>query len=89
MIRFALTEFENLLLQVGLHGAIRAVQYDISQSNQHFYAVLEWYNLETCTFFTLIEEMGLALYEMYEVSGLVIGDAPMKNTSCQQRSCIY
>ena len=42
----------------------------------HFYAILERYNLETCTFFTPIGEMVLALHEMYEVSGLVIGDVP-------------
>ena len=27
-------------------------------------------------FFTTIREMGLALHEIYEVSGLMIGDAP-------------
>ena len=42
----------------------------------HFYAVLEHYNSETCTFFTPVEEMGLAFHEMYEVLGLVIRDAP-------------
>ena len=46
------------------------------QSNHHFYAVLESYNLETCTFFTPVGEMGFALHEMYEVSGLVMGDTP-------------
>jgi len=59
-----------------LHEAIKAVQYGLPQSTQHFYAVLEHYNPETCTFFTLLGEMGLALQEMYEVSGLMIGDAP-------------
>jgi len=33
------------------------------------------YNPKTYTFFTPIGEMGLALHEMYEVSGLEIGDA--------------
>jgi len=75
MIGFALPEFEDLLLQAGLYGAMRAVQYGIPQSTQLFYAILEWYNPETCTFFTPIGEMGLALHEMYEVLGLVIGDA--------------
>ena len=28
------------------------------------------------TFFTPVGEIGLALHELYEVSGLVIGDAP-------------
>ena len=80
MVRFALAEFEDLLLQHELYGAVRAIQYDITQSTQHFYAILERYNPETCTFFTPIVEMGLAFHEMYEVSGLVIGDALMKNT---------
>ena len=49
--------------------------HGIPQSNHHFYTVLERYNLKTCTFFTPIGEMGVALYEMYEISGLVMGDA--------------
>jgi len=36
--------------------------------------MLECYNLETCTFFTPVREMGLSLHEMYEVSELVMGD---------------
>jgi len=76
MIGLGLAEFENLLLQAGLYGAVRIIQYGIPQSNQYFYAILERYNLKTCTFFTPIGEMGLALHEMYKVSGLVIEDAP-------------
>ena len=89
MIGFALATFEYFLLQAGLYGAVKAVQYGIPQSIQYFYAILVRYNSETCTFFTPIGEMGLAFYEMYEVSGLVIGVPPMKNTSRRQRSCIY
>ena len=33
-------------------------------------------NLETCTFFTPVRDMGFALHEIYEVSGLVMGDIP-------------
>jgi len=69
VVRFALAEFEDLLLQIGLYRAVRTVHYGIPQSIQHFYAILKWYNPETCTFFTPIGEMGLALHEMYEVSG--------------------
>ena len=76
MIGFVLAKLGDLLLQVGLYEAIRAVQYGLPQSTQHFYAILECYNPETCTFFTPVGEMGLALQEMYEVSGLVMGDAP-------------
>ena len=76
MVGFTLAEFEDILLQARLYGAVRAVQYDIPQSTQHFYAILERYNPKTCIFFTPIGEMGLALHEMYEVSGMMIGDAP-------------
>jgi len=55
---------------------VRAVQYGIPQSTQHIYAILERYNPETCTIFTPIRKMGLSLHEMYEVLGLMIGDAP-------------
>ena len=41
MVGFSLTEFEDLLLQAGLYWAVRAVQYGIPQSIQHFYAILE------------------------------------------------
>jgi len=62
-------KFEDLLLQAGLYGAIRAAQYDIPQSTQYFYAILEQYNTKTCTIFTPIREMVLALHGTYEVSG--------------------
>ena len=81
MVGFVLAKLGNFLLQAGLYEAVRAVQYGLLQSTQYFYAVLERYNPETSTFFTPVGEMGLALHEMYEVLGLVIGDAPMKNTS--------
>ena len=38
--------------------------------------MLERYNPETCTFFTSVREMVFDLHEMYEVSGLAIGDIP-------------
>ena len=64
IVEYALTEFENLLLQAGLYRAVRAIQYGIPQSTQHFYAILERYNLDIYMFFTPIREMGLALHEM-------------------------
>ena len=67
---------------------MRAVQYGIPQSTQHFYAILERYNPETYTFFTPIEEMRFALHEMCEVSGLVIGDAPYEEYVPSKRSYI-
>jgi len=38
--------------------------------------MLELYNLDTCTFFTPSGELGFALHEMYEVSGLPMGEMP-------------
>ena len=75
MVGFVLAEFEHLLKQAGLYKTVRVVQYGIPQSSHHFYSVLERYNPWTCTFFTPVGEMGFALHELYEVSGLVIGDA--------------
>ena len=81
MVRFTLAKFENLLLEARLYGAVRAVQYNISQSTQHFYAMLERYNAETCMFFTPIGKMWLAFHEMYEVSKLVLEMPLTMNTS--------
>jgi len=63
---------------VGLYHSVRAVQYGLLQSSHHFYDILERYNSLTGTFFTPVGEMRLALHELYEVSGLVIEDAPYK-----------
>jgi len=66
---FGLTELEDLLKQVGLYQTVKTIQYGISQSFHHFYGVLKRYNLSTCTFFTPVGEMGLALHELYEFWG--------------------
>jgi len=78
MVGFVLEDLKEELRQTSLHAAVRSVQYGIPQSSHHFFAMLEYYNPETCTFFTPIWEMGFALHEMYEVSGLAIGDIPYK-----------
>ena len=65
-----------MLIQSGLYAAVRVMQYDFPQSNYDFYAMLERYNSETCTFFTPVGEMGFSLHEMYEVSELAMGDIP-------------
>jgi len=61
---------------MGLYHSVRAVQYGLPQSFHNFYGTLEHYSSLTGTFFTPVGEMGLALHELYELSGLVIGDAP-------------
>jgi len=50
------------------------VCYGITLSYYNFFAILEKYNLDTCTFFTMVGEMGFALHEMFEVLGLSMGD---------------
>jgi len=75
MVGFVLVELGALLQQVGLYHSIRAVQYGLPQSSHIFYDILEYYNPLTGIFFTPAGEMGLALHELYEVSGLVMGDA--------------
>ena len=76
MVGFVLKELEELLLQCGLYHAIRVVRYGIVPSHFHFFAMLKKYNPNTCTFFTPVGEMGFALHEMFEVSGLPMGDMP-------------
>ena len=76
MVSFVLEDLREELIQTNLYAAIRAVQYGIPQSNHHFFTMLERYNLETCTFFTPVREMGFALHEMYEVSELAMEDIP-------------
>jgi len=76
MVEFVLVELGALLQQVELYHSVRAVQYGLLQSSHNFYGVLEHYNPLTDTFFTPVGEMGLTLHELYEISGLVMGDAP-------------
>ena len=77
MVSFVLEDLKEELMQASLYAAVRAVWYDISQSNHHFFAMLERYNLKTCTFFTQVGEMGFSLHEMYEVLGLANGRHPI------------
>ena len=74
MVGFVLEDLKDELLQTSLYTAVQAVQYVIPHSSHHFFVMLERFNSETCTFFTPVVEMGLALHEMYEVSGLVMRD---------------
>jgi len=76
MVGFVLVELRDLLKQVGLYHSVKVVQYGLPQSSYHFYGILERHNPLTGIFFTPIGEIGLALHELYEVPGLVIGDAP-------------
>ena len=63
---FVLEDLKDELLQTQPYTAVRAILYGIPHGSNHFFAMLERYNL--------VGEMGLALHEKYEVSGLVMGD---------------
>ena len=52
------------------------MQSGFRQSPYHFFAILKLYNPDTCTFFTQSRELGFAFHEMYEVSGLQMGELP-------------
>lgn len=56
--------------------AERVVKYEICQSPYPFYAIFEKYNSESCTFYTPVGELGMALHEMYVVYGLSWGEVP-------------
>ena len=50
--------------------------YGIPVSCRHFLALLETYMPDSNTFLTSGGELGLALHEMHQVSGLPMGDCP-------------
>lgn len=52
------------------------MKYGIHQNPSSFYAMLERFNLDSCTFFTPVGELGLEFHEMYAVSGLSWGNIP-------------
>ena len=89
MVDFVLQELEEPLLQCGLYQAVRAVCYGITPSYYNFFPMLEKCNPDTCTSFTLVGEMGFALHEMFEVSGLFIGDLPYEDTFLVLKNCTY
>ena len=76
MVSFVLDELKELLMRFRLYIPVRTVQYGIPHGNHHFFAILERYNPETCTFFIPVREIRFALHEMYKVSGLVMEDLP-------------
>ena len=78
---YVLETFEEDLKQLGLHKTIRATCLGINIRVPTFYAILELYCLALGTFFTPIGELGMALYEMWEVSHLPMVPCPMKSTS--------
>ena len=64
MTLHVLAHFEEDLERLGLREAVRATCYGIQMSVVNFYAIFELYCPATGTFFTLVGELDMALYEM-------------------------
>ena len=61
---YVLEVFRADLMRLGLHEAVRATRFGMNISVLTFYAILEMYCLVPDMFFTLVEELGMALYEV-------------------------
>jgi len=59
MVCFILKKLEEKLLQYGLYYAVRAVCYEIALSHYNFFAILEKYNPDTCTFYYFVGRNGI------------------------------
>jgi len=70
---YVLAHFKEDLERLGLLEAVRVTCYGIQMSVVNFYAIFELYYPATRTFFTLVGELGMVLYEMWEVSALPMG----------------
>ena len=76
MILFVLKYFSNDLKRLGLYEAVRATCYGIEVSVPNFYALFKLYCPSSGTFFAPVDELGLTLHDMWEVSNLPIGFLP-------------
>ena len=88
MVGFILKELKGPLLQCELYHDVKIVRYGITSSH-YLFAVLEKYNPYTCTFVTLEGEMRFALREIFEISGLSIGDLPYEGYIPVLKNCAY
>ena len=79
MTLYVLAHFEEDLEWLGLYEAVRATCYGIQMSVANFYAIFELYCPATGTFFTPVDELGMVLHEMWEVSALPLGSLHTKN----------
>ncbi|XP_020251034.1 uncharacterized protein LOC109828452, partial [Asparagus officinalis] len=87
---YVLGRWERDLKGSGLYTPIRATMYGLPVSCRHFLALLETYMPDSNTFLTSGGELGLALHEMHQVSGLSMGDCPYQEyfPSNQQLECL-
>jgi len=76
LTNYVLNEFSDELKRLRLYEAVRSTCNEMEISVPNFYAILELYCPFTGIFFTPIEELGLALHEMWEVSKLPMGNLP-------------
>ena len=70
---YVLEYFEAELMKIRLHEVVGATRYGIEISVPNFFAIFELYCPASGTFFTPVDELGLALHEMWEISNLSIG----------------
>jgi len=61
---YVLAHFEKDLERLGLREAVRATYYGIQMGAANFYAIFELYCPATGTFFTPVDELGMAFHEM-------------------------
>jgi len=64
MVSFILRDLKEPLFDCGLYNYVRAVQYGITQSHYHLFAMLEKYNPNS---YTLISEASVVTSEMREL----------------------
>jgi len=63
-------------MRLGLHETIRATCHGIEISVPNFYAIFELYCPALGTFFTPVDDLRLALHEIWEISNLSMGSMP-------------
>ena len=71
-----MSESSGTLRSLNLLTPVRATQRGLKINIAQLFSILELYNADTCTFFTPEGELGMALHEMHEVSGLPMGEVP-------------
>ena len=76
LMMYMLEVFEADLKRLGLYQAVRATLFGINICVPTLYVTLEMYYPASGTLFTLLDEQGMALHEMWEVSNLPMGSKP-------------
>ena len=73
---YMLDVFDANLKRLELHETVTAMCFRINISIPNFYAILKMYCPASGTFFITVNELGMALHEMWEVSNLPMGSKP-------------